>query len=157
MDTGGFEMFVNHLDLYQSSEIDNLIEKYKQVFAKDKYDIGTVRDYEAHIDLMIDKYCCKRPYRCSPEDRREIEVQVSNLLKNNLIEESYSPFAAPVTMAYKKEEGRRSRLCIDFRELNKIVLPQSQPFPLIEDLMIKTVNCQYFSTFDIILHFALYL
>lgn len=144
-----FEIFVNHLDFYQQSEIDKLIEKYKPVFAKDKYDVGSVRDYEAHIDLMVDKYCYKRPYRCTTEDRREIESQVSKLLEKNLIEESYSPFAAPVTLAYKKEDEKKTRLCIDFRELNKIVVPQSQPFPLIEDLMIKTVNCEYFSTFDI--------
>lgn len=144
-----FEMLVNHLDLCQQSEIDKLIEKYKSVFAKDKYDIGTVRDYEAHIDLMVDKYCYKRPYRCTTEDRKEIESQISKLLSKNLIEESYSPFAAPVTLAYKKEDEKKTRLCIDFRELNKIVMPQSQPFPLIEDLMVKTVNCKYFSTFDI--------
>ncbi|KAM3964845.1 uncharacterized protein ACR2FA_001242 [Aphomia sociella] len=144
-----FEMSINHLDLYQQSEIDKLIEKYNSVFAKDKYDVGTVQEYEAHIDLMLDKYCYKRPYRCTAEDRKEIENQISNLLKRNLIEESYSPFAAPVTLAYKKEENKKTRLCIDFRELNKIVVPQSQPFPLIEDLMVKTVNCKYFSTFDI--------
>lgn len=52
-----FEISVNYLDLYQQTEIDTLIEKYKSIFAKDKYDVGTVRDYEAHIDLMVDKYC----------------------------------------------------------------------------------------------------
>lgn len=149
INTDEFEISVNHLDLNQRSEIDKLIEKYKAVFAKDKYDVGTVQDYEAHIDLMVDKYCYKRPYRCTPEDRKEIESQISTLLKENLIEQSYSPFAAPVTLAYKKEDDRKTRLCIDFRDLNKIVVPQSQPFPLIEDLMIKTVNCKYFSTFDI--------
>lgn len=66
-----------------------------------------------------------------------------------MIEESYSPFAAPVTLAYKRDENKRWRLCIDFRDLNKIVVPQSQPFPLIEDLVIKTRNCKYFSKLDI--------
>lgn len=87
--------------------------------------------------------------RCTIEDKKEIEEQVSKLLEKNLIEESYSPFAAPVTLAYKKYENRRSRLCINFRDLNKIVVPQSQPFPLIEDLMVKTRNCKFFSTLDI--------
>lgn len=144
-----FQISVNHLDFQQQTEINKLIEKYNTVFAKDKYDVGTVRDYEAHIDLMLDKYCSKRPYRCTVDDRKEIENQISKLLKKKLIEESYSPFAAPVTLAYKKEDGKRTRLCIDFRELNKIVVPQLQPFPLIEDLMVKAVNCKYFSTFDI--------
>lgn len=126
-----------------------MIEKYKTAFAKDKYDIGTVKKYEAHIDLLVDKYCSKRPYRCTIEDKKEIEEQIAKLLEKNLIEESYSPFAAPVTLAFKKEENRKSRLCIDFRDLNKIVVPQAQPFPLIEDLIVKTRNCKYFSTFDI--------
>lgn len=144
-----FDISVNNLNHKEKFIIDKLICKYNSVFAKDKYDIGTVKGYEAHIDLLIDKYCSKRPYRCSIEDMKEIEHQISKLLKHNLIEESYSSFAAPVTLAFKKEDERRSRLCIDFRELNKIVVPQSQPFPLIEDLMVKTRKCKFFSTFDV--------
>lgn len=144
-----FNVSVDHLDTEQRSKIDKLVCKHKSLFAKDKYDVGTVKGYEAHIDLLVDTYCSKRPYRCNFQDKKEIEQQVSKLLKKKLIEESYSPFAAPVTLAYKKEEGRKCRLCIDFRDLNKIVVPQSQPFPLIEDLMIKTRNCKFFSTLDI--------
>lgn len=144
-----FEMKINHLNEQQKSEIDTLISKYNSVFAKHKYDIGTVNGYEARIDLLVDKYCSKRPYRCTIEDKKEIEEQIGKLLDNKLIEESYSPFAAPVTLAFKKEDNRKSRLCIDFRDLNKIVVPQAQPFPLIDDLMIKTRNCKFFSTLDI--------
>ena len=149
INTDEFEINLKHLDSHQQLEIIRLITKNKSVFAKDKYDVGTVKHYEAHIDLMVEKYCSKRPYRCTEEDRKQIEQQVAILLEKDLIEESYSPFAAPVTLAYKKEDNKRTRLCIDFRELNKIVVPQSQPFPLIEDLLIKTVNCKYFSTLDI--------
>lgn len=144
-----FNVLTNHLNNNEEKQIMNLIEQYKNIFAKDKYDIGTVKDYEARIDLIIDKYCSKRPYRCSIDDKKEIEKQISELLKRNIIEESYSPFAAPVTLAYKKDEEKKSRLCIDFRDLNKIVVPQAQPFPLIDDLVIKTRNCKYFSKLDI--------
>lgn len=144
-----FEIKVNHLEEDKREKIYKLIQKYKSVFAKDKYDIGTVNGYEARIDLLVDKYCCKRPYKCTIEDKKEIEKQIANLLDNKLIEESYSPFAAPVTLAFKREENKKSRLCIDFRELNKIVVPQAQPFPLIEDLMEKTRNCMYYTALDI--------
>lgn len=144
-----FDLNIKHLNNYQKSKIETLICQYKSVFAKDKYDVGTVNGYEAKIDLLVDKYCCKRPYRCTLEDKKEIEKQIAKLLDKKLIEESYSPFAAPVTLAFKKDENRKSRLCIDFRDLNKIVVPQAQPFPLIEDLMIKTRNCKFFSTLDI--------
>jgi len=148
-DLDSFKILTNHLNHCEEKIIKNLIDKYKNIFAKDKYDIGVVKDYEARIDLIVDKYCSKRPYRCTIEDKKEIEEQISELLKRNLIEESYSPFAAPVTLAYKRDENRKSRLCIDFRDLNKIIVPQSQPFPLIEDLVIKTRNCKYFSKLDI--------
>lgn len=144
-----FKMDLSHLNNEQICDINKLINKYKASFAKDKYDIGTVKDYEAHIDLLVDTYCNKRPYRCSLEDKLEIEEQVSKLLERDLIEQSYSPFAAPVTLAFKKEDNKKTRLCIDFRDLNKIVVPQAQPFPLIEDLVTKTRNCKYFSTLDI--------
>lgn len=144
-----FKIKIDHLTENQKSEINKLVEEYKSIFAKDKYDVGTVQQYEARIDLLVDKYCSKRPYKCTVGDKKEIEEQVSKLLEKELIEESYSPFAAPVTLAFKKDDNKRSRLCIDFRELNKIITPQAQPFPRIEDLMIKTRNCNFFSTLDI--------
>lgn len=116
-----FKIKLNHLDRYQRSEINTLVDKYKSVFAKDKFDVGTVNGYEARIDLVMDRYCSKRPYRCTIEDKKEIETQIAKLLDDKLIEESYSPFAAPVTLAFKKEENKRSRLCIDFRELNVVL------------------------------------
>lgn len=60
-----------------------------------------------------------------------------------------SPFAAPVTLVFKREEGRKSRLCIDYRELNKIVIPESQPFPIIDDLMLLVRDCTVFTKLDI--------
>lgn len=59
-----------------------------------------------------------------------------------------------MTLAYKKQEDgsnekKKERLCVDFRKMNKLVKPQTQPFPLIEDLLNKMVNCKYFTTLDI--------
>ncbi len=149
INTSEFIINTDELDMEQQNVIQKLVKKYEHTFAKDKFDIGTVSEYEARIDLQVDKYCCKRPYRCTMDDKKEIEQQISMLLKNGLVEESYSPFAAPVTLAFKRGEDRKNRLCIDFRELNKIVVPQSHPFPLIEDLMAKTRDCKFFSTLDI--------
>lgn len=44
---------------------------------------------------------------------------------------------------------KKDRLCIDYTALNKIVVPESQPFPLIEDLIIRARDCQWFSVLDI--------
>lgn len=131
MDENNFQISINHVDHHQKIMIESLVEKYKTLFAKGKYDVSTVKVYEARIYVIIDKYCSKRAYKCTIEDKIEIEQQISELLKKQLIEYSYSSFAAPVTLAYKRDENKRSRLCIDFRDLNKITIPQSQPFSLI--------------------------
>lgn len=55
---------------------------------------------------MVDRYFYKHPYRYTNEDREELENQVSKLLEKALIEGSYGPFAAPVTLAYKKEDEK---------------------------------------------------
>lgn len=121
----------------------------KTIFASNKYDVGEVKNHEAQIKLIENRYISKKPYRCSIPDQEEIDNQVHNLLKANFIEESKSPYAAPVTLAFKKEDGRRSRLCIDYRGLNEILVPESQPFPRIEDIIVKTRNCEWYSVFDI--------
>ena len=54
-----------------------------------------------------------------------------------------------MTLASKKKLNRRDRLCIDFQEINKIVVLELQPFPRIEDITVKAGYCYFFSTFDI--------
>lgn len=56
IDEKKFETVTNHLGHKKKNDIDKLIERYKAIFAKDKYDIGTVKNYEAHIDLLVEKY-----------------------------------------------------------------------------------------------------
>lgn len=68
---------------------------------------------EARIAILVDKYSRNRLYRCTIEDKKEIEEQVSKLLDNKLIKESYSPFIAPVTLAFKKE--KKQKICTVYR------------------------------------------
>lgn len=61
----------------------------------------------------------------------------------------HSQIAGPVTLEYKRDEGKKNCLCIVFKDLNNNIVPQSQPFPLIDNLIVKTRNCKYFTTLDI--------
>ena len=144
-----FSKTADHLPDEQRRKIIELVRRYEKVFATGKFDLGTVKDSEAKILLLEDRYVAKKPYRCSIPDQIEIDSQIAELLNKDLIEESSSAFASPVTMAFKKEDGRRTRLCIDFRDLNKLVVPESHPFPRIEDLVVKAGKCRWFSCFDI--------
>ncbi|KAL3268912.1 hypothetical protein HHI36_007999, partial [Cryptolaemus montrouzieri] len=84
--------------------LNEILQKHENIFADGKFDIGTIRNYEASIKLTENRFVTKRPYRCSLQDRDEIDSQVKALLKANLIESSTSPFGAPVTLVFKKED-----------------------------------------------------
>lgn len=146
---GKFQADTSHLDRKKRDKVHALVDEFKSLFAKDKYDVGTFTNQQAHIKLIENRYIARKPYRCSLDDQKEIESQVAGLLQAGLIENSSSPFAAPVTMAYKKSENQKNRMCVDFRELNKLIVPESFPFPSIEDIVLKIAGCTWFSTLDI--------
>ncbi|ESN91384.1 hypothetical protein HELRODRAFT_165413 [Helobdella robusta] len=75
-------------DENRRKDILNLINKYKHMFVKDKYDVGKVKSKEAEIKLTRDEYVTARPYKCSIVDEEEIKTQVKKLLEADLIEES---------------------------------------------------------------------
>ena len=66
-------------------KIQRLISEHENVFAKNKYDVGTVKNHEARIKLVIEKYAAKKPYRCSLPDQKEIDTQIKELLGRNMI------------------------------------------------------------------------
>jgi len=86
------------------NNLEDILLEYEESFAKDKFDIGRTRNSEAAIRLTVNKYTAKKPYKCTIEDKIEIEKQIKKLLKAGLIQESCSPYAAPIILVYKKEE-----------------------------------------------------
>ena len=74
----------------------------------------------------------KAPYGMAPAELKELKVQLQELLDMGFIRLSYSPWGAPVLFV-KKKEGTL-RMCIDYRELNKLTVKNRYPLPRIDDL-----------------------
>ncbi|UYV71045.1 hypothetical protein LAZ67_8001516, partial [Cordylochernes scorpioides] len=58
--------------------------------------------------------------------------------------------SSPVTLAHKKGENDKSRLCIDFRKLNSKLIGDSLPIPLVENIIQKVQGSKVFSCLDIL-------
>lgn len=65
IDVDQFNVKVDHLNERQKVKIEELIEEYSSCFAKHKFDVGQVKDNEAQIKLIEERYVSKKPYRCS--------------------------------------------------------------------------------------------
>ena len=72
------------------------------------------------------------PHRMAPVELQEFRVQLQELLDKGFIRPSTSPWGAPVLFANKKE--KTLRLCIDYRQLNRVTIKNRYPLPTIDDL-----------------------
>ncbi|GBN83835.1 Retrovirus-related Pol polyprotein from transposon 17.6 [Araneus ventricosus] len=90
-----------------------------------------------------------RPYRSSPVEEQEIKSQVQKLLQAGLIKESNSPYSSPATLAFKRDEGKKTRLCIDLRKLNALCKSDSEHLPLMDSLLDKLSKAKIFSSLDL--------
>jgi len=68
----------------------------------------------------------------APAKLRELKIQLEDLLQKGYIRSSVSPWGAPVLFVKKKD--RTLRLCVDYRELNKVIIKNKYPLPRIDDL-----------------------
>lgn len=99
------------------------------------------------ITCITDKPIVYRPYRMSISEREVVQATIADLLKNNIIRESRSPYASPVLLVRKKDGGHR--MCLDYRALNKITKKDRFPLPLIEDQIDRLGGNKYFITLDL--------
>ena len=87
------------------------------------------------------------PYRMSPLELRELKVQLEELISKRFIRPSASPWGAPVLLVKKKDGSMR--LCIDYRQLNKVTVKNKYPLPRIDDFLDQLRGASVFSKIDL--------
>lgn len=83
----------------------------------------------------------------SPPKQEELREQVVQMLQDNIIRTSTSPWAAPVVMVPKRDGT--SRLCVDYRALNEITTPDRYPLPRMDDLIYNGLTGKVMTTIDL--------
>ncbi|GKB98280.1 retrotransposon protein, putative, ty3-gypsy subclass [Tanacetum coccineum] len=78
---------------------------------------------------------------------KELSKQLQELLEKGFIRPSSSPWGAPV-LFMKKKDGS-FRICIDYRELNKLTIKSQYPLPRIDDLFDQLQGSSVYSKIDL--------
>ena len=89
----------------------------------------------------------RAPYRMAPTELKELKSQLQELLDKGFIRPSVSPWGAPVLFV-KKKDGTL-RMCIDYRQINKVTVKNKYPLPRIEDLFDQLKGAGVFSKIDL--------
>ena len=87
------------------------------------------------------------PHRMAPVELQELRVQLQELLDKGFIRPSTSPWGAPVLFAKKKD--KTLRLCIDYRQLNRVMIKNRYPLPRINDLFDQLRGALVYSKIDL--------
>ncbi|GJS50352.1 putative reverse transcriptase domain-containing protein [Tanacetum coccineum] len=107
--------------------------KTKKYLLKDLPSIPPTRQVEFQIDLIPGATPIARvPYRLAPSKMKELSDQLKELSDKGFIRPSSSPWGAPILFV-KKMDGS-FQMCIDYRELNKLMVKNCYPLPRIDDL-----------------------
>ena len=103
---------------------------------------------EHHIDLILGASLPNWPaYRSNPQETKEIERQVSELLRKGWVRDSMSLCAAPVILVPKKNGSWR--MCSDCRAINNITIKYRHPIPRLDDLLDELYGACVFSKIDL--------
>ena len=110
-----------------------VVKDFPDVFLKELPGLPLDREIEFGIDVPPRTQPISiPPYRMAPLELRELKGQLQDLLDKGFIRPSTSPWGAPVLFVKKKDGSLR--LCIDYRQLNKVTTKNKYPLPRIDDL-----------------------
>ncbi|KAH0652758.1 hypothetical protein KY289_030436 [Solanum tuberosum] len=119
-----------------------------EVFLNDLPSMPPDRDIDFYIDLELGtRPISIPPYRMAPAELRELKAQIQELLDKGFILPSASPWGAPILFAKKKDGSMR--MCIDYRQLNRVNIRNRHPLPRIDDLFDQLQGAMVFSKIDL--------
>ncbi|GJS37640.1 hypothetical protein Tco_0536022 [Tanacetum coccineum] len=99
------------------------------------------------IPLVLRPVADRAPYRLAPSEMKELSDQLKELSDKGFIRPSSSPWGAPVLFVKKKDGS--FRMCIDYRELNKLTVKNRYPLPRIDDLFDQLQGSSIYSKDDL--------
>ncbi|GJX44950.1 putative reverse transcriptase domain-containing protein [Tanacetum coccineum] len=135
--------------MYRSSKIfPKYFSRTCHVFhIPDKWNFTSIRCL-CYIDLVPGAApVAQAPYRLAPSEMKELADQLQELSDKGFIRPSSSPWGALVLFVKKKDGSLR--MCIDYRELNKLTVKNRYPLLRIDDLFDQLQGSSIYSKIDL--------
>ncbi|GKA46504.1 putative reverse transcriptase domain-containing protein, partial [Tanacetum coccineum] len=125
-----------------------VVKDFPEVFPDDLSGLSPIREIEFWIELIPRATpVAKSPYRLAPYELEELSGQLKELQDKGFIRPILSPWGASVLFVKKKDGSLR--MCIDYRELNKLTVKNRYPLHRIDDLFDQLQGSQFFSKIDL--------
>ena len=131
----------------QQSALEALLLDHADIFALDNSELGSTDIVQHQIDtgdsLPIYQHARRIPFSL----RSLVDEMVQDMLDQDIIQPSHSPWASPVVLV-KKYDGSM-RFCVDYRCLNSVTKRDVHPLSRIDDTLDVLAGARYFTTLDL--------
>ena len=125
-----------------------VVREFPDVFPEELPGIPLEREVDLAIEIVPGTVPMSRaPYKMDPTELKELKSQLQELLDKGFIRPSVSPWGAPILFV-KKKDGTL-RMCIDYRQINKVTVKNRYPLPIVEDLFDQIKGAGVFSKIDL--------
>lgn len=124
----------------------NLLKKYQECFAESSRDLGHCKILTHQINTGTADPIHQQPYPSAFKQRELLQTEVTEMLKDEVIEPSSSPWSSPVILVKKKDGSYR--FCVNYRKLNNVTIKDVYPLPRIDDTLSRLEKTKYFSIMD---------
>lgn len=104
-------------------------------------------DIKLSIVVKDDEPVYQRARRLSMTEREFVNKQIDQWIQDNIVQPSISEYASPIVLVKKKDGS--VRVCVDYRKINRKIVKNRYPLPLIEDQIDALQQARIFSTIDL--------
>ena len=139
---------LDHLDEDQRKEVLQMMKTCSEVFSRGDDDIGCAGVTKHKIELYDDTPIHQKPRRFPDPVNRELERQCEELVGMGILSYSKSPWCSPIVPVRKKDGSLR--ICIDYRQLNKVTKADKFPIPNMSDIVFGLNGMSFFTTLDLV-------
>ncbi|QRW27784.1 Retrovirus-related Pol polyprotein from transposon [Rhizoctonia solani] len=148
----GGPRLLKYLTQNLSLQIDSsrILRKHELAFGLD----GRLGTHNTQLEIRLrpgTKEISLTPYHASPAKREVIDKQIEEWLKLGVIEPSKSAWGFPVIVVYRNS---KPRLCVDYRRLNEVAVPDEYPLPKQTDILHALEGSQWLTTLDALAGFT---
>ena len=139
------------LSVTEKNQLIDLLQNYSSIFVNKNGKLGKCDILEHEINIAKHhKPIRQKPYKLGYKQKQVLENVVNDMLKQDIIEPSVSPWAAPCLLVAKKN-NTEYRFVVDYRSINQLTELDAHPLPTTDDAL-ETLGAsqpRFFSVLDL--------